>query len=72
MLRRRKDRQKEFFSITDNVSERTWYWAAVGSIIASAALKLAKRDHMAVFVGQWAPSFLLFGLFHRILQPSKH
>jgi hypothetical protein len=71
MLRRKKDPQTEFFGFTDNVSERTWYWAAVGSIVVSAMLKLAKRDHMAVFVGQWAPSFLLFGLFHRILQPSK-
>jgi hypothetical protein len=71
MLRRRKDKQRDFFSVTDNVSEKTWYWAAIGSIIISAMLKMTKRDDAAIFVGQWAPSFLLFGLFHRLLQPSR-
>jgi len=63
--------QQSFFRLTDNIPEATWYWAAVGSIAISAALKLAGKDNEAIFVGQWPPTFLLFGLYHRLLQPSQ-
>ncbi len=29
-------------------------------------LKLMEKDHWALFVGQWPPTFLLFGLYHRL------
>jgi hypothetical protein len=57
--------------ITDNIPEEAWYWAAVGSIGLSALLKMAGRDSWAIFVGQWPPTFLLFGLYSRIVQPGK-
>ena len=44
--------------------------AALGSIGVSAGLKLAAKDHWALFVGQWPPTFLLFGLYHRLIHPS--
>jgi hypothetical protein len=43
-------------------------WAAGASIAASLALKIAKRDHEALFVGQWAPTFLLLGVFNKIIK----
>ncbi len=63
--------QQTFFRITDNIPEETWYWAAVGSIGISALLKLANKDDWAIFVGQWPPTFLLFGLYHRLVRPSR-
>jgi hypothetical protein len=33
-------------------------------------LKLAGKDGWAIFVGQWPPTFLLFGLYHRLIRPS--
>src|SRR5215213_4688013 len=62
--------QQTFFRITDNVPEEAWYWAAIGSIGISALLKLADKDDWAIFVGQWPPTFLLFGLYHRLIRPS--
>ena len=64
--------QQTFFRITDNVPEEAWYWAALGSIGISAMLKLASKDDWAIFVGQWPPTFLLFGLYHRLIRPSRH
>lgn len=64
------DAQQSFFRLTDTIPEETWYWAAVGSIAISATLKLAGKDDWAIFGGQWPPTFLLFGLYHRLLQPS--
>jgi len=62
--------QRKFFRVTDNIPEETWYWAALGSIGVSAALKLAGRNHWSLFVGQWPPTFILFGLYHRLIRPS--
>jgi hypothetical protein len=63
--------QQTFFRITDNVPEEAWYWAALGSIGISAMLKLADKDDWAIFVGQWPPTFLLLGLYHRLVRPSR-
>ena len=65
------DVQEQYFSVTQNVPEEVWYWAAIGSILASAALFIANRRDWSIFVGQWPPTFLLFGLFHKILRPSQ-
>ena len=63
--------QQQFFRVTDNIPEQTWYWLALSSIGVSAVLKLTNRDHWALFVGQWPPTFILFGLYHRLIHPSK-
>jgi hypothetical protein len=43
-------------------------WAAGGSILTSLMLKLANRDHAALFVGQWVPTFLILGLYNKIVK----
>jgi hypothetical protein len=63
--------QETYFRVTDSISEETWYWLALGSIGVSALLKLMDKDHWSLFVGQWPPTFLLFGLYHRLLRPSS-
>jgi hypothetical protein len=62
--------QRKFFRVTDNIPEEAWYWLAVGSIGLSASLKLANKNDWSIFVGQWPPTFLLFGLYHRVIHPS--
>ena len=57
----------QYFRATDQVSGVVWYWAAVVSILASAILFLVGRRDWSTFVGQWPPTFLLFGLFHKLL-----
>ena len=46
----------------------TFLWLAGGSIIGSLALKMAGRAHDALFVGQWAPTFLLLGVYNKIVK----
>ena len=62
--------QRKFFRVTDNIPEESWYWAALASIGVSAVLKLANKNDWALFVGQWPPTFILFGLYHRVIHPS--
>ncbi|HEX8521844.1 MAG TPA: hypothetical protein VF669_06270 [Tepidisphaeraceae bacterium] len=43
-------------------------WAAVGSIGCSMALRLMGRRHDALFVGEWAPTFLILGLYNKLVK----
>jgi hypothetical protein len=62
--------QTTYFRFTDQVPEQVWYWAAIGSILVSAVLKLLGKDNWSLFVGQWPPTFLILGVFHKVLRPS--
>lgn len=65
------DPQQQYFQITNNIPEQAWYWLSLGSILASATLKALNLNDWSIFVGQWPPTFLLFGLYHRLVRPSK-
>ena len=43
-------------------------WAAIGSIAASATLHLTGNRNGSVFVGQWAPTFLILGLYNKLVK----
>ena len=43
-------------------------WLAVGSMACSATLKMMGREHQSLFVGQWAPTFLILGLYNKIVK----
>ena len=66
-----QDARAQYFRVTNQVPGEVWYWAALGSIIASAMLFLVGKRDWSIFVGQWPPTFLLFGMFHKVLRPSR-
>ena len=43
-------------------------WAAGGSIVASLALNAMGEEHKSLFVGQWAPTFLILGLYNKLVK----
>lgn len=43
-------------------------WAALGSIAISLGFKLAGKDDKALFVGQWPPTFLILGLYNKLVK----
>lgn len=49
------------------VSPDVFLWAAGGSIIASLALNAVGHRHSSLFVGQWAPTFLLLGVYKKLV-----
>ena len=57
---------------TAKLPSDTFLWAALGSMGISLTLKLLKRDHQALFVGQWAAPFLLLGLYNKIVKLEGH
>jgi len=53
---------------TAKLPSDTFLWLAVSSMAASAALQISGNKHASVFVGQWAPSFLLFGIYNKLVK----
>lgn len=47
-------------------------WAALGSIVGSFALHIAERKQEAMFVGQWAPTLLILGLYNKLVKLGGH
>lgn len=43
-------------------------WAALGSIGVSMYLHYNDRKHDSNFVGQWAPTFLLLGIYNKLVK----
>ena len=41
---------------------------ALGSMALSLYLRMKKREHDALFVGQWAPAFLLIGMYNKLVK----
>ncbi len=70
-MSRKTDASEQALRITDSIPESTWYWAALASIGLSAFLRLKGNAHWALFVGQWPPTFLLFGLYSKIVGRGK-
>jgi hypothetical protein len=43
-------------------------WAAMGSIAGSLGFKIAGKGNEALFVGMWAPTFLILGLYNKLVK----
>ena len=70
-----RERNVEVKVITpgDNSDQRLtpsdlFLWAAFGSIAASLAFNVTGKRHAALFVGQWAPTFLLLGIYNKLVK----
>jgi hypothetical protein len=66
-----QEAQQDYFRLTDSIPQQAWYWAAMASVAISAALRLSGKQNWSIFVGQWPPTFLLLGLFHKQLRPGQ-
>jgi hypothetical protein len=53
---------------TAKIPSDVWLWAAVGSIGASLFCKMTGNRHTANFIGQWAPTFLLLGVYNKLVK----
>ncbi len=53
---------------TAKIPSDVYLWSAFGSMAVSLTLKLMGKEKTALFVGQWAPSFLILGLYNKIVK----
>ncbi|HJT67151.1 MAG TPA: hypothetical protein VJ749_11895 [Pyrinomonadaceae bacterium] len=53
---------------TAKLPSDTFLWAAIGSIGASAFLRLLGKKNASLFVGDWVSPLLLFGVYNKIVK----
>ena len=57
---------------TAKLPSDAFLWAAVGCISTSMTLQLMGRQHASLFVGQWAPTLLILGLYNKLVKQLGH
>ena len=55
-------------SQTAKLPSDTFLWMAVSAMAASATLQMMGNKSVSLFVGQWAPTFLIFGLYNKLVK----
>ena len=53
---------------TAKLPSDVFLWAAGASIVGSLCLQFSGKQHQALFVGQWAPTFLVLGLYNKLVK----
>lgn len=53
---------------TAKLPSDVFLWAAGASIVGSLFLQFSGKQHEALFVGQWAPTFLVLGLYNKLVK----
>lgn len=59
-------------SMTAKLPSDTFLWLAGGAILASLTLQLINKRERSLFVGQWAPTFLILGLYNKLVKVAGH
>jgi hypothetical protein len=57
---------------TSRVPSDVFLWTALGSIAGSLVLALSGKQKIANFVGQWAPTLLILGLYNKVVKVMGH
>lgn len=71
----RKDYEHSEGQVAKAIEEQTaklpsdaFLWMAVGSMAVSATMQMMGNKHGSIFVGQWAPTFLILGLYNKLVK----
>lgn len=53
---------------TSRIPSDAFLWAAVGAMGVSLLLQTTNRREPSLFIGQWAPTFLILGLYNKLVK----
>lgn len=57
---------------TARLPSDTFLWAAIGSMVASLYCRMRGDEHNSLFIGQWAPTLLVLGLYNKLVKIAGH
>ncbi|HLN52953.1 MAG TPA: hypothetical protein VK212_04545 [Lentimicrobium sp.] len=57
---------------TAKIPSDVYLWTAIGAMAISLTFKLLRRDETSMFIGQWAPSLLIMGLYNKLVKQFGH
>jgi hypothetical protein len=50
-----------------------WFlWTALGAMATSLVLKIAGKDDVSLFIGQWPAPILIMGLYNKVVKTHGH
>ena len=55
-------------SVTSKIPCSLFLSAAFLSILGSVSFKIAKKQHEALFIGQWVAPFLILGIYNKMVK----
>ena len=53
---------------TAKLPSDAFLWMAVGAMATSATFQMMGNKNVSLFIGQWAPTFLIFGLYNKLVK----
>jgi hypothetical protein len=53
---------------TAKLPSDTFLWLALGAMSTSASLQVMGKRRKSLFIGQWVPALLLFGLYNKLVK----
>lgn len=53
---------------TAEIPSDVFLWAAGGSIVGSLIFQMMGDSKKSLFIGQWAPTFLILGLYNKLVK----
>ena len=53
---------------TAKLPSDTFLWASLGAIATSLVLQTLGKKAESLFIGQWAPTFLILGVYNKIVK----
>jgi D-serine dehydratase len=54
--------------VTAQVPSSAYLGLAIGAIAVSIGFQAAKKQHEALFIGQWVAPFLLLGIYNKLVK----
>lgn len=57
---------------TSRLPSDLFLWGAGGTALAALVLKLCKREHEALLIGQWTAPLLILGVYNKMVKQSGH
>jgi hypothetical protein len=57
---------------TSKVPSDLFLWTALGCVAVALGLQVSGRKQGALFVGEWVPTILIFGVYNKIVKTFGH
>lgn len=57
---------------TAKIPSDVYLWVALGAMAASLTLKIFRKDDTSLFIGHWAPSLLILGVYNKLVKQLGH
>jgi hypothetical protein len=71
----RRDHARSEGTVAKTIEKQTaklpsdaFLWMAIGSMTVSATMQMMGNKNVSLFVGQWAPTFLILGVYNKLVK----